>query len=884
MGRSKPPCSKKQRGVDFNKIKRKIGRKLPPPKNATSTEIKSKAIILPEQSVASNKAGLAVSKKGLTLKELLQQTSHHNAKVRKDALMGIRQLVHRFPAELKLHKLAILENLRVRISDKDKVVREMLYQLLKEVIFPGSKEDIPGPFISSIMYSIFNAMTDLAIDIRLMAFKFFDLVVQHNPSSFLPYADKVLQNYEDMLRKNQVYLHDKGKVKSALDGLVRGLSLLPCKERKTDPSDEKVLETQRTLHAFELEEPMVHTGISSIIKKLKDLMPVLVNCFLEFTSAVRQMPVLETQSFDCMQCALQSIDLAGKFLFYGINKHQTAYDGPDVMAWGENAMPVFLRKLFEVFPLKSTQPLSEKDLDRYFVLNAGITEIFLHFSEWTCTNIILVEKFLEFMETSMFGQNCGNIRSSKALREKHLVSLLQFIPKLVSQIAGDWKSRLLQAFTIAFKNCKTESSLKLVCLSAIKEMLLPVSRKQGTLLLDATDSEILDHQITWLRELPLLLLQFGDKHLSSLKVVLNLLLCLVQYSPVNSSLAWEYENMQYSLRDFYCTCLDNGSICYGPFIKLPRDCQELSICCLYYFSSLDSLLLRALSCCCLSNNLEPFVLFKIIEVLHAAYKAGHVQIADHISFFVTLLARFRVYPENFYPSSESDEKISNHGTFKAITSAVCSCLSQMGDDNLVLQTLEKIIVDEINLNLPLYNKCALLRILVILDSRPTRLSEQSIIKLSKSLLEYLIDAASSIPENADGSSDSVRLRICRYLLIPCFFMFDRSDKLLNLVLDLMGSSIGESNTSDEFAFDQSRQICAIASILLFMYKDVKIQRRLLLCRVEVHQILQNILLQSSTETNMSLGQRHRVQSAFDQLQSGTTRLYCWNNDAPKKNS
>lgn len=41
------------------------------------------AIVLPEQSVASEKAGLAVSRKGLTLKELLQQTSHHNSKVRK---------------------------------------------------------------------------------------------------------------------------------------------------------------------------------------------------------------------------------------------------------------------------------------------------------------------------------------------------------------------------------------------------------------------------------------------------------------------------------------------------------------------------------------------------------------------------------------------------------------------------------------------------------------------------------------------------------------------------------------------------------------------------------------------------------------------------------
>ncbi|KAI3768866.1 hypothetical protein L2E82_19702 [Cichorium intybus] len=41
------------------------------------------SIILPEQSLASEKAGLAVSKKGFTLKELLQQTSHHNAKFRR---------------------------------------------------------------------------------------------------------------------------------------------------------------------------------------------------------------------------------------------------------------------------------------------------------------------------------------------------------------------------------------------------------------------------------------------------------------------------------------------------------------------------------------------------------------------------------------------------------------------------------------------------------------------------------------------------------------------------------------------------------------------------------------------------------------------------------
>ncbi|CDP10602.1 unnamed protein product [Coffea canephora] len=192
MVKQKAQSKKQQKrgGIDFKKIKRKVGRKLPPPKNATNTEIKSKAIILPEQSVVSDKAGLAVSKKGLTLKELLQQTSHHNAKVRKDALIGIRDIFLKYPAELKLHKLATIEKLRERISDDDKIVRETLYQLFKSVILPNCKQDNQGPFISLMMAYIFNSMTHLAIDVRLMAFRFFDLVIQHHPSAFSPYAEK----------------------------------------------------------------------------------------------------------------------------------------------------------------------------------------------------------------------------------------------------------------------------------------------------------------------------------------------------------------------------------------------------------------------------------------------------------------------------------------------------------------------------------------------------------------------------------------------------------------------------------------------------------------------------------------------------------------------
>lgn len=42
--------------------------------------------------------------------------------------------------------------------------------------------------------------------------------------------------------------------------------------------------------------------------------------------------------------------------------------------------------------------------------------------------------------------------------------------------------------------------------------------------------------------------------------------------------------------------------------------------------------------------MEQFVLIRVIEILHSAYKSGHILIADHISFFITLLSRFRVFP------------------------------------------------------------------------------------------------------------------------------------------------------------------------------------------------------------------------------------------------
>ena len=142
------------------------------------------AIVIPGQSVAADKEGVAVNQRKQTLKELLTQTMHYSEKVRKgirhthlvilhafvtfssdsfsaitspgsyflcfllcaEALMGLKDLFARFPTELPMHAMPIVERLSPRITDYDKAVRQTLLLLLRTTIFPG----LPQVFFSQL--------------------------------------------------------------------------------------------------------------------------------------------------------------------------------------------------------------------------------------------------------------------------------------------------------------------------------------------------------------------------------------------------------------------------------------------------------------------------------------------------------------------------------------------------------------------------------------------------------------------------------------------------------------------------------------------------------------------------------------------------------------
>ncbi len=86
---AKPKRAKKKKksgvGVDFARVKQKVGKKLAPAANETNTTVKARTINLPSQSLAVDKSGSAVTHRNLTLK-----VRHHATAQRMQIPMNVQ--------------------------------------------------------------------------------------------------------------------------------------------------------------------------------------------------------------------------------------------------------------------------------------------------------------------------------------------------------------------------------------------------------------------------------------------------------------------------------------------------------------------------------------------------------------------------------------------------------------------------------------------------------------------------------------------------------------------------------------------------------------------------------------------------------------------------
>ncbi|CAD7697967.1 unnamed protein product [Ostreobium quekettii] len=211
-------------GVDFYRAKHKVGKKLKKANNATDTTIKSRTIGLPEQSIAQDKDGAAVSKRNLTLKELLSQLSHYSAKVRRDAMEGMGQLFEANPGELNKHAAAVVEGIGERCTDNDGRVRTTLLRLMSKWVLPLLGVHAFRPFLPLLMAHICSAMTHLEAGVRNDSLRFLDLVVKHQGASAMTeFLTPCLEYFTDLLttlsRSHSLQMASQANKLKVLSGL-----------------------------------------------------------------------------------------------------------------------------------------------------------------------------------------------------------------------------------------------------------------------------------------------------------------------------------------------------------------------------------------------------------------------------------------------------------------------------------------------------------------------------------------------------------------------------------------------------------------------------------------------------------------------------------------
>eukprot|EP00884_Botryococcus_braunii_P001684 jgi/Botrbrau1/11516/Bobra.0198s0013.1 len=237
-----PKSGKKKKnkgvGIDFKKVKHKVGKKLPAAQNATDTTIRSRVITLPGQSVAADRGDAPVSQRNLTLKELLVQTGHYSGRVRKGALLEMMGLFIDHPQQLRQQVGPVVEKLAARVGDAEAGVRSALRELLGTAVLPQVGGPALAPFIPLLTAHVGSAMTHISADIRADALPLLELLLEAAPQQVAgSFLGPALQHYGDLLAPVTRSQSLSGASLSSLFKVVKGLEGFLSRVAKADHAD-----------------------------------------------------------------------------------------------------------------------------------------------------------------------------------------------------------------------------------------------------------------------------------------------------------------------------------------------------------------------------------------------------------------------------------------------------------------------------------------------------------------------------------------------------------------------------------------------------------------------------------------------------------------------
>ncbi|BBN01905.1 pre-rRNA-processing protein IPI1 [Marchantia polymorpha subsp. ruderalis] len=908
--------SKKALSVDFKKVKTKVGRKLAPAKNSTKIDFQARGIVVPGQSVAQDKSGLAVNQRKQTLKELLAQTTHYSERTRKDALMGLKDLFGRHQKELVMHAVVVIEKLFPRVTDTDKNVRQAFVALLRTSILPHLPQTMMKPLIPVIMAHVCSAMTHLVIDIRVSACSFLELLMQHCSNLILPFfSDQIVQHYVSLLGKGGIAGQSESRLVNVLGSLEHFLSALKrntvslpsgasCathtwgaqlnlnhqalhayksavpegnhtlglfaqesqwhQSSKQETPSKGVSKTQPSTTPTKSVQRIQNTGVlGQVPYAATPLVAVLLDCWAEWCPLVKG-PNPDATSLECLVIITRCLCHIFQTITSEAASNSSSKDVssttplsvPDHgseewethLCMQQQFLPALCRHLLGSFPCTAPAVrLTPKVEEGLVALNMGVCEVLLQFfpTSFLETKDTFVNVVLQCIADALHGtmlpaSEYSSGFSDPKLAEIHCKYLVQYIPGLVTCVPSDWVSPLLEAFTHVFKSCNSRSNLKLVCLSSMSEVLLPGRNSGGKRKLQQTLVPV-EYQSQWLESLPKLLWELKSSHPNISQAVLEMLLHLGRSSPDGSPLAERYTGLQQAMVPFFCTFLkqrDESRCLYGPFINLPKPCQELATDLLFYYTSFSPLFLKVLAQCCLCPELDVSVAVRIVEVLQQAFCKGAVELSEHLSFLLTLLmgrltsqtGRTKKKPQAETEAGatgsgerQADSRLEIQKRHNVLVGVVCACLAQLGDGHVLLQLIGPSIRQELEEQTRLDVVQGLFRVVAVLshkdqDSDGVFLPEPLKDLFPKTAADFLISVA--LMHDINGGSGN--LLLCSSAKRPCMMLMTKSPKFTRAVLKFLHEVLLKEVNSPSLKIQKER--VAAAQVILEMLKTEKLDR------------------------------------------------------------
>ncbi|KAF8516107.1 hypothetical protein BU17DRAFT_51113 [Hysterangium stoloniferum] len=203
---------KKEKNVDFSKARLKLGKGKQVANNATDTSFKARSIAVPHQTIGQTKdISKPTTRRNLTLDDLLVQLKHYNPGTRKDAILGLRELLEAHPALVHSSLTPIIQTCARIISDEDVEVRKTLLTFFDWFLHAAPLHQI-RPHTPLLILFITSAQTNIFPAIRIDAVRFLDLLLELTPELIVQNwkehastGNRVLEGYLGLLNAGSSY-------------------------------------------------------------------------------------------------------------------------------------------------------------------------------------------------------------------------------------------------------------------------------------------------------------------------------------------------------------------------------------------------------------------------------------------------------------------------------------------------------------------------------------------------------------------------------------------------------------------------------------------------------------------------------------------------------